>query len=170
MTRYIWGKLGIVALIVVPIYYIVGCGFLMEVGGFYPALRNLCQLCLINSATSDNGIGMSPIVPVWYILPSYNMLRAIWFDFGPLNGKLLGLIFAGLAPAMLFTLALYDWTKITLRAWIAFIAVALAIIVAMGVVGAMPATTPFIEVGLALTIAYYALFLIGFPALARRKN
>ncbi|MBA4225986.1 MAG: cytochrome b [Hyphomonas sp.] len=52
------------------------------------------------------------IVPEWYLLPFYAILRAITFDLGPIDAKLLGVIFMFAAIAVLFVLPWLDTSKV----------------------------------------------------------
>jgi ubiquinol-cytochrome c reductase cytochrome b subunit len=52
------------------------------------------------------------IVPEWYLLPFYAILRAITFDLGPIDAKLLGVIFMFAAIAVLFLLPWLDTSKV----------------------------------------------------------
>ncbi len=52
------------------------------------------------------------IVPEWYLLPFYAILRAITFDLGPIDAKLLGVIFMFAAIAVLFVLPWIDTSKV----------------------------------------------------------
>jgi quinol-cytochrome oxidoreductase complex cytochrome b subunit len=52
------------------------------------------------------------IVPEWYMLPFYAILRAITFDVGPIDAKLLGVIFMFAAIAILFVLPWLDTSKV----------------------------------------------------------
>ena len=52
------------------------------------------------------------IVPEWYLLPFYAILRAITFDIGPIDAKLLGVIAMFAAIAMLFLLPWMDTSKV----------------------------------------------------------
>ncbi|MFN3911690.1 cytochrome b [Hyphomonas sp.] len=52
------------------------------------------------------------IVPEWYMLPFYAILRAITFDLGPIDAKLLGVIFMFAAIAILFVLPWLDTSKV----------------------------------------------------------
>ena len=52
------------------------------------------------------------IVPEWYMLPFYAILRAITFDLGPIPAKLLGVIFMFAAIAILFVLPWLDTSKV----------------------------------------------------------
>ncbi|MEM7492272.1 MAG: cytochrome b N-terminal domain-containing protein [Pseudomonadota bacterium] len=67
---------------------------------------------------ADNYIKANPlvtpahIVPEWYLLPFYAILRAITFDIGPLDAKLLGVIAMFGAIAVLFVLPWLDTSKV----------------------------------------------------------
>lgn len=67
---------------------------------------------------ADNYIEANPlvtpahIVPEWYLLPFYAILRAITFDIGPIEAKLLGVIFMFGAIAVLFILPWLDTSKV----------------------------------------------------------
>ena len=52
------------------------------------------------------------IVPEWYLLPFYAILRAINFDLGPIDAKLLGVIAMFASIAMLFLLPWMDTSKV----------------------------------------------------------
>ena len=67
---------------------------------------------------ADNYVEANPlvtpahIVPEWYLLPFYAVLRAITFDLGPIPAKLLGVIFMFAAIAVLFILPWLDTSKV----------------------------------------------------------
>lgn len=67
---------------------------------------------------ADNYIEANPlvtpshIVPEWYLLPFYAILRAITFDLGPIPAKLLGVIFMFASIAVLFLLPWLDTSKV----------------------------------------------------------
>ncbi|WP_321490812.1 cytochrome b N-terminal domain-containing protein [uncultured Hyphomonas sp.] len=67
---------------------------------------------------ADNYVEANPlvtpshIVPEWYLLPFYAILRAITFDLGPIPAKLLGVIFMFAAIAVLFVLPWLDTSKV----------------------------------------------------------
>lgn len=52
------------------------------------------------------------IVPEWYLLPFYAILRAITFNIGPIDAKLLGVLFMFGAIAVLFVLPWLDTSKV----------------------------------------------------------
>ncbi|MEQ3746184.1 MAG: cytochrome b N-terminal domain-containing protein [Henriciella sp.] len=66
---------------------------------------------------ADNFIEANPlvtpaqIVPEWYLLPFYAILRAITFDLGPIDAKLLGVLFMFGSIAVLFVLPWLDTAK-----------------------------------------------------------
>lgn len=67
---------------------------------------------------ADNYIEANPlvtpahIVPEWYLLPFYAILRAITFDIGPVDAKLLGVIAMFASIAVLFVLPWLDTSKV----------------------------------------------------------
>ena len=67
---------------------------------------------------TDNYIEANPlvtpthIVPEWYMLPFYAILRAIDFSLGPIDAKLLGVIAMFGAIALLFVLPWLDTSKV----------------------------------------------------------
>ncbi len=67
---------------------------------------------------ADNYIEANPlvtpahIVPEWYLLPFYAILRAITFDIGPIDAKLLGVIAMFASIAVLFVLPWLDTSRV----------------------------------------------------------
>ena len=67
---------------------------------------------------ADNYVEANPlvtpshIVPEWYMLPFYAILRAITVDIGPIDAKLLGVIFMFAAIAILFVVPWLDTSKV----------------------------------------------------------
>jgi quinol-cytochrome oxidoreductase complex cytochrome b subunit len=67
---------------------------------------------------SDNYIKANPlqtpnhIVPEWYMLPFYAILRCITFDIGPIPAKLIGVILMFSAIAVIFVLPWLDTSKV----------------------------------------------------------
>jgi len=67
---------------------------------------------------ADNYVEANPlvtpshIVPEWYLLPFYAMLRAITFDVGPIPAKLCGVIVMFASIAILFVLPWLDTSKV----------------------------------------------------------
>ncbi|KAF0097337.1 MAG: ubiquinol-cytochrome c reductase cytochrome b subunit [Hyphomonadaceae bacterium] len=123
----------------------------------------------------DNYIPANPqvtpahIVPEWYFLPFYAILRAIDFDIFIIPAKFGGL--AAMLGSILILLAVpwLDTSKIkSMRyrpwgriAWFVF----LANFILLGVCGFMPAEPPWTYIAKAATFVYFAYFLIVLPAL-----
>ncbi len=67
---------------------------------------------------ADNYIEANPlvtpahIVPEWYLLPFYAILRAITFDLGPIDAKLLGVIAMFASIAVLFVVPWLDTSRV----------------------------------------------------------
>jgi ubiquinol-cytochrome c reductase cytochrome b subunit len=67
---------------------------------------------------TDNSIEANPlqtpahIVPEWYLLPFYAILRAVTFDIGPIEAKLLGVLAMFGAIGILFALPWLDTSKV----------------------------------------------------------
>ncbi len=123
----------------------------------------------------DNYIPANPlqtpahIVPEWYFLPFYAMLRAITFNIGPIDSKLGGVLVMFGSIIVLFFLPWLDTSKVKSTAyrpvykiffWIfAFNAVFL------GWLGSRPAEGIYPALSLMGTIYYFAHFLIVLPVL-----
>ncbi|MEN3793394.1 cytochrome b N-terminal domain-containing protein [Fulvimarina sp. MAC3] len=123
----------------------------------------------------DNYIEANPlktpshIVPEWYFLPFYAMLRAITFNIGPIDSKLGGVLVMFGSIIVLFFLPWLDTSRVKSTAfrpiykiffWI-FVANALL----LGWLGAKPAEAPYTWLSLVGTIYYFAHFLIILPVL-----
>jgi ubiquinol-cytochrome c reductase cytochrome b subunit len=67
---------------------------------------------------TDNYVPANPlqtpnhIVPEWYMLPFYAILRCITFDIGPITAKLIGVILMFSAIAVIFALPWLDTSKV----------------------------------------------------------
>lgn len=125
-------------------------------------------LCHVVSPPPTNPLNMQ-IVPDWYALPFYGVVRSMVFDVGLVTSKTAGLaVFCAmlLAPLMLvFT----SWSRVPARAWLSLIA-ALAALVALGWIGAQPPARTPAAAGLALIGLYLFTFLVAFPLLARLRR
>ena len=138
----------------------------------------------------DNYIPANPlktpphIVPEWYLLPFYAILRAIDFAVGPVSAKLGGLILMVGAIAVLFVLPWLDTSKVRSMRYrpvariffIVFVAVCIALgwcgaqlpDLVLGQIGAVQfKVTQFSQV---LTAYYFAFFLIILPVLGLRET
>ncbi len=65
-----------------------------------------------NYIEADPLVTPSHIVPEWYLLPFYAILRAITFDIGPIPAKLLGVIAMFAAIAVLFVVPWLDTSRV----------------------------------------------------------
>jgi len=124
---------------------------------------------------ADNYIEANPmvtpvhIVPEWYLLPFYAILRAITFDIGPIDSKLGGVFAMFASIAILFVLPWLDTSKVRSARfrplfrqffWI-FVAVCLG----LGYLGGQPAEGGYVIAAQILTAYYFAHFLIILPVL-----
>jgi ubiquinol-cytochrome c reductase cytochrome b subunit len=122
-----------------------------------------------NYIPANNQVTPSHIVPEWYLLPFYAILRAITFDILIIDAKFGGVIAMGGAILILFALPWLDTSKIkSMRYrpiarlwWIVFVLNFLM----LGVCGAMPAEPPWTVISLICTIFYFAYFLVILPVL-----
>ena len=102
----------------------------------------------------------SHIVPEWYFLPFYAILRSI-------PSKLGGVILMFGAIAVLFVLPLVNPTPsssfaIVFRKPMVFL---VGNVIVLGLLGAAPLATPLILAGQIATIAYFGYFLVLLPLL-----
>ena len=109
------------------------------------------------------------IVPEWYYLPFYAMLRAITFDFLFIEAKLGGVIVMFGSILILFALPWLDTSKVRsgrYRPWFQFFFVIfVAVCVALGWAGGKPAEGVVVIVSQLCTAYYFAFFLIILPLL-----
>ena len=123
----------------------------------------------------DNYIEANPlktpahIVPEWYFLPFYAILRAITFNIGPINSKLGGVLAMFSAIAVLFVLPWLDTSKVksaVYRPWYRlFFWIFVANAVMLGWLGSKPAEGIYPAMSLIGTVLYFAFFLIVLPVL-----
>ncbi len=123
----------------------------------------------------DNYIQANPlatpahIVPEWYFLPFYAILRAITFDIGPISAKLGGVIAMFGSIAVLFILPWLDTSKVKstkyrpIYKWFFWIFVADTVL--LGWLGSRPAEQPYIIIAQLATLYYFAHFLVILPLL-----
>jgi ubiquinol-cytochrome c reductase cytochrome b subunit len=122
-----------------------------------------------NYIPANNQVTPAHIVPEWYLLPFYAILRAITFDVLIIDAKFGGVIAMGGAILILFALPWLDSSKIkSMRYrpvarmwWFAFVVNFLM----LAVCGAMPAEPPWTLISLICTIYYFAYFLVILPVL-----
>ncbi|NFV81276.1 cytochrome b [Magnetospirillum aberrantis] len=125
----------------------------------------------------DNYIPANPmvtpphIVPEWYFLPFYAILRAFTQDIWIISAKLQGVVAMFSAIIILFFLPWLDTSKVRsakFRPWYRqFFWLFLVDCVVLGYVGGKPAEEPLVTIGQIATAYYFAHFLIIMPLLGK---
>jgi ubiquinol-cytochrome c reductase cytochrome b/c1 subunit len=115
------------------------------------------------------------IVPEWYFLPFYAILRAITFDiFWIIPAKLGGVIAMFAAIAVLFFLPWLDTSKVRSARFRPLYKIFFWIFVVntfiLGYVGAVPPEGIWPTVGLISTVYYFAFFLVIMPLLGKLER
>jgi ubiquinol-cytochrome c reductase cytochrome b subunit len=109
------------------------------------------------------------IVPEWYFLPFYAILRAITFDIGPIDSKLGGVLAMFGSIAVLFVLPWLDTSKVrsaVYRPWYKlFFWIFVANAIFLGWLGAKPAEGIYTPLAQISTLYYFAFFLVILPVL-----
>ena len=103
------------------------------------------------------------IVPEWYVLPYYAMLRAVTFS------KFGGLIAAGLALLAPIALAFSSWERMGLWRWTGFTWSVALTLLGLSWLGAQLAEGWVLPASQVFTATYFSLFLIVFHILARLR-
>ncbi|BCG94165.1 cytochrome b [Mesorhizobium sp. 131-2-1] len=109
------------------------------------------------------------IVPEWYFLPFYAILRAITFNVGPINSKLGGVLAMFSSIAVLFFVPWLDTSKVrsaVFRPWYRFffwLFVANALF--LGWLGSQPAEGAYVTMSQLATLYYLAFFVVAMPLL-----
>ncbi|WP_309083240.1 cytochrome b N-terminal domain-containing protein [Chelativorans sp.] len=124
---------------------------------------------------ADNSIEANPlktpahIVPEWYFLPFYAILRAITFNIGPIDSKLGGVLAMFGSIAVLFVVPWLDTSKVrsaAYRPWYKlFFWLFVANAIFLGWLGSRPAEGVYVALAQASTFYYFAFFLILMPLL-----
>ncbi|SFI91481.1 cytochrome b [Aerobium aerolatum] len=124
---------------------------------------------------ADNYIPADPlktpahIVPEWYFLPFYAILRAITFSIGPIDSKLGGVLAMFGAVLILFVVPWLDTSKVrsaVYRPWYKlFFWLFLVNAVFLGWLGSRPAEGIYIALMQAATAFYFGFFIIIMPLL-----
>jgi quinol-cytochrome oxidoreductase complex cytochrome b subunit len=124
----------------------------------------------------DNYIKANPlvtpahIVPEWYFLPFYAILRAITFDIWFMSAKLLGVIAMFASVLILLFLPWLDRSPVRsarfrpVYKWLFWMFVAVCIL--LGYVGSQPPEGIYVILGQVGTALYFAFFLIAMPLLS----
>ena len=154
-------------------YYTVKDGFAIAV--FLVLLAAFVFFNPDSLGHADNYIKANPlstpasIVPEWYFMPFYAILRAITFDLGPISSKLGGVIAMFASILVLFVLPWLDTAKVrsmryrpAARLWFVIFVVAC---IALGVLGGLPAEGRNVMYAQIATAYYFAFFLIILPLL-----
>ena len=111
----------------------------------------------------------SHIVPEWYYLPFYAMLRAITFDVGPIDSKLGGVLVMFGSIIILFFLPWLDTSKVRSAAYRPWFRLFFWLFVAnalfLGWLGSQPAEGAFVTFSQLGTLYYFGFFLVIMPVL-----
>ncbi|UCI19057.1 cytochrome b N-terminal domain-containing protein [Mesorhizobium sp. B2-1-8] len=109
------------------------------------------------------------IVPEWYFLPFYAILRAVTFNVGPINSKLGGVLAMFGSIAMLFVVPWLDTSKVrsaVYRPWYkVFFWVFVANALFLGWLGSGPAEGAYAIMSQLATLYYFAFFIVVMPVL-----
>jgi ubiquinol-cytochrome c reductase cytochrome b subunit len=109
------------------------------------------------------------IVPEWYFLPFYAILRAVTFNIGPIDSKLGGVLAMFGAIAVLFFVPWLDTSKVrsaVYRPWYRrFFWLFVANALSLGWLGSKPAEGWYIPAMQVSTLYYFAFFLVVMPLL-----
>ncbi|MFQ3665691.1 MAG: cytochrome b, partial [Sphingomonadaceae bacterium] len=107
------------------------------------------------------------IVPEWYLLPFYAILRAFTVDLFFIPAKLWGVIAMFASILLLFFLPWLDTSRVRSNAYRPlyriFFWVLVVDVLILGYIGAMPAEEPYVRIGQLATLYYFAHFLIILP-------
>src|SRR5262249_49384370 len=127
--------------------------------------------------SSDNYIPANPmvtpnhIVPEWYLLPYYAILRSITFNFLGIPAKLLGVVLSLGSIILLFLVPWLDSSPVRsarfrpIYKWVFWLLV--ASVIALGYVGSQPPEGWVVTLGQVATLYYYVHFLVLLPLLGR---
>ncbi|NGP18258.1 cytochrome b [Devosia aurantiaca] len=124
-----------------------------------------------NYVMYNSQVTPSHIVPEWYFLPFYAILRAIDFNFLFINSGLLGVIFFGASILILFFLPWLDTSKVRsgnfrpMFKW--FFLIFLVNFIALTYLGAAPAEGIYVILAKICTAYYFIHFLVILPVLSR---
>ena len=109
------------------------------------------------------------IVPEWYYLPFYAILRAITFNIGPIDSKLGGVLAMFGAIAVLFFVPWLDTSKVrsaVYRPWYKlFFWIFVVNAIFLGWLGSRPAEGSYVIMSQLATLYYFGFFLVIMPLL-----
>ena len=131
-------------------------------------------------SSADNYIPANPmvtpnhIVPEWYLLPYYAILRSITFDFLGIPGKLIGVVLSLGSIILLFFVPWLDTSPVRsarFRPIYRWIAMLLPIdVIALGYVGSQPPAGFVVTLGQIATAYYYIHFLVLLPLIGKLEK
>src|SRR5690606_10046521 len=127
-----------------------------------------------NYIQANSQVTPAHIVPEWYFLPFYAILRAIDFNILFIDSKLGGVIFFGGSILILFFLPWLDTSKVRsgnfrpIFRWFYWLFVANFVLLAY--LGAAPAEGIYVLLAKIATAYYFAYFLINLPLLGRLET
>src|SRR5258707_3161885 len=131
-------------------------------------------------SSADNYIPANPmvtpnhIVPEWYLLPYYAILRSITFDFLGIPGKLIGVVLSMGSILLLFLVPWLDASPVRsarFRPIYRWVAKLLPIdVIALGYVGSQPPAGFVVTLGQVATAYYYIHFLILLPLIGKLET
>ncbi|BAV45381.1 Cytochrome b/b6 domain-containing protein [Mesorhizobium loti] len=109
------------------------------------------------------------IVPEWYFLPFYAILRAITFNVGPVDSKLGGVLAMFSSIAVLFLVPWLDSSEVrsaVYRPWYRiFFWIFVANALFLGWLGSQPAEGAYVTMSQLATLYYFAFFIVAMPLL-----
>jgi ubiquinol-cytochrome c reductase cytochrome b subunit len=109
------------------------------------------------------------IVPEWYFLPFYAILRAITFSIGPIDSKLGGVLAMFAAIAVLFFVPWLDTTKVRSAVYRPLYRLFFVVFVANGLflgwLGSQPPEGSYVILSQLATLYYFAFFIVIMPLL-----
>ena len=121
----------------------------------------------------DNYIPANPlvtppdIVPEWYLLPFYAILRAITFDIGPIEAKLLGVFAMFGSIIILFFVPWLDTSKVRSARYRPlyrqFFWAFVIVCIGLGWLGSKPPEGNYVLFARIFTVYYFAHFLVILP-------
>ncbi|MGC2414074.1 MAG: cytochrome b N-terminal domain-containing protein [Stellaceae bacterium] len=131
-------------------------------------------------SSSDNYIPANPmvtpnhIVPEWYLLPYYAILRSITFDFLGIPGKLIGVVLSLGSIILLFLVPWLDTSPVRSARfrpiWRWFAMLLPLDLIALGYVGSQPPAGFVVTLGQIATAYYYIHFLILMPLIGKLET
>jgi quinol-cytochrome oxidoreductase complex cytochrome b subunit len=145
-----------VALLVLAFFVFYAPNFLLAADNYIPA----------NPMVTPNHI-----VPEWYLLPYYAILRSITFDFLGIPSKLLGVLLSLGSLIILFFVPWLDTSRVRsagfrpVYRWVSWILV--IDVIALGYVGSQPPAGFVVTLGQVATFYYYLHFLVLMPLIGK---